>query len=231
MQSISWKESSAKKKWNDIILSTRMMKRLFVALPIIFFASLILFISILRTASLRYEFGGSMNEKKVFLSTLNSQVDYTLPYPGTIYPDHLLWPLKVIRDRLWLFITTNQTRKVELNLLFADKRLGSAKILFERNNQDLGVATLEKAERYLIEASNQEQAARASGADTRELLDRLNRASLKHYELMTLMYDSASDEARPSIVVLEKIPKKVHEDARNAQLNYGVIPYENPFSW
>jgi hypothetical protein len=208
-----------------------MIRKILVALPIITLAFLILFISVLRTASLRYEFGGSMSDKKGFLSTLNSQVDYTLPYPGGILPDHPLWPLKVIRDRVWLFITTNTTRKIELQLLFADKRLGSAKILFERNNQDVGVATLEKAERYLIEASDREKVARANGVDTSELLDRLARASLKHYEIMSLMYISASDEARPTIVVFQEIPKKIYEDARNAQLDKGEEPYENPFIW
>jgi hypothetical protein len=208
-----------------------MWRKLFVAIPIIAFASLILFISVLRTASLRYEFSGSMSDKKGYLSTLNSKVDYTLPFPGGILPDHPFWPVKVIRDRTWLFITTNSERKIELHLLFADKRLGSAKMLFERNNQELGVATLLKAEIYLREASEREHQARSSGIDTTDILDRLSRASLKHYELMSLMYLSASDEARPSIVVLQEIPKKVYEDARNAQLDKGIVPYENPFNW
>lgn len=208
-----------------------MWHKLFVSVLIILFASTILFISVLRTAALRYEFAGPMSSQKGYLSTLNSKVDYTLPFPGAILPDHPLWPLKVIRDRVWLLVTTNPTRKMELEILFADKRLGSAKMLFEKNNQALGVATLEKAERYLHEASVEEVKARARGVETKNVLDRLARSSLKHYEIMSLMYVSISDEARPSVVVFQEIPKKVYEDARNEQLNKGILPYPNPFTW
>ncbi len=208
-----------------------MLKKLLVALPLVLFASAILFISILRVASVKYEYNGPMNPKKGFLSSLNSQVDYQLPDPGTVLPDSPLWALKVMRDRLWLFITTDPYRKAEMELLFADKRLGSAKILFEQNKPDIGMATLEKGERYLTESADLERVLRGNGSDTHELLDRLTRASLRHYEIMNLMYDSAPDEARPAIIVLEMYPKRVYENARNAQLDKGIVPYENPFHW
>lgn len=208
-----------------------MVRKLLVAVPLVFFASLILFISILRTAAVKYDYKGKMNEKKGFLSTLPSQVDYDLPFPGSVLPDNPLWNIKVVRDKLWLLITTDPYRKSDLKILFADKRLGSAKILFERNNPEVGMATLEKAERYLVEAANQEKLIRIQGGNTNELLDRLSRAALKHYELMQVMYESAPDEARPKLVLLMEIPKKVYEDARNEQLDKSIIPYANPFIW
>lgn len=208
-----------------------MFRKLLIALPIILFASFILFISILRVASLRYEYNGTMNKDKGFLSSLETKVDYTLPYPGGVLPDSPLWTLKALRDRVWLLITTDAYRRADLLLLFADKRLGSAKILFERNEPALGMATLEKAERYLLETSSLEQQIRVQGGNTDDLLDRLTRASLKHYELMTLMYQSAPDEARPLIIRFQEMPQKVYEDARNAQLDGGLRPYENPFIW
>lgn len=208
-----------------------MLRKLLVVVPLLSFASFILFISILRTAAVSYDYKGQMNEKKGFLSTLESEVDYNLPFPGTVLPDNPLWNVKVVRDRLWLFVTTDPYREADLMLLFADKRLGSAKILFERNDPDTGMATLEKGERYLVEASNYEKAIRAGGGDTTELLDQLTRSSLRHYELMLLMYESAPDDARPKIVLLLELPKKVHEDARNAQLDKGITPYTNPFIW
>ena len=40
-----------------------------------------------------------------------NKVDYDLHWGGTLYPgilpDHLLYPLKMIRDRIWLFLTTD----------------------------------------------------------------------------------------------------------------------------
>jgi hypothetical protein len=206
-----------------------MVRKLLIAVPIILFAFGVLFVSILRTAALRYEYNGPMNENKGYLSTLESKVEYILPYPGSILPDHPLWFLKVIRDRVWYLITTNQERKIELLILFADKRLGSSKMLFEKNNPNVGLVTLEKAERYLLEASQLEERLRNQGVDTSLLVDRLARASLRHYEIMELMYESAPDELRPSIVTFQAIPEKVYEDARNASLNYGITPYKNPF--
>jgi hypothetical protein len=208
-----------------------MLRKLLVAIPLIIFASLVLFISLLRVASVRYEYQGQMNKDKVFLSTPDSRVDYSLPFSGGVLPDSPFWSIKVLRDKLWLFITTDATRRADLQLLFADKRVGSAKILFEQNKPALGVATLEKAEGYLIAASESEKKIRASGGDTKDLLDRLNRASLKHYELIARMYDSAPDEARPLIIRFKEIPKKVYEDARNGQLEKGIVPYGNPFVW
>src|SRR5258706_9333966 len=165
-----------------------MFKRLLVAIPLILFAFAILFISVLRVAAVRYEYRGPMSAQKGFLSTLDTKVDYQLPDPGTVLPDNPLWAVKVMRDRLWLFITTDPYQKAEMKLLFADKRLGSAKILFEQNKPDIGMATLEKGERYLTESADAEKTLRTGGSDTKELLDRLTRASLRHYELMSLMY-------------------------------------------
>ncbi len=208
-----------------------MLRKLLVALPIILFASVILFVSILRTAAVKYDYNGPMSSKKGFLSTTSTRVDYELPFPGSVLPDSPLWQLKALRDKVWILITMNQSKKGELTLLFADKRLGSAKILFERNKVDLGMATLQKAENYLKEASTEEQKARIEGQDTKEFLDRLARASLRHYEIMMLMYESVPDNARPMILHFEETPKKVYEDARNGLLDKGVKPYENPFRW
>jgi hypothetical protein len=208
-----------------------MIRKLLVAIPLVLFASLILFISFLRVASVRYEYQGQMNKDKVYLSAIESRVDYSLPFPGGVLPDSPFWFIKVSRDKLWLLITTDLGRRADLQLLFADKRLGSAKILFEKNNPALGMSTLEKAERYLQEAADTEKSIRDKGIDTKDLLDRLTRGSLKHYEVMNLMYASAPDEARPLIVRFEEIPKKVNEDARNAQLERGLVPYGNPFIW
>lgn len=206
-----------------------MVRKLLVSLPLLFFAALILFISVLRAASLRYDYQGKMNADKTSLSVLDSQVEYNLPNPGTVLPDSAVWPIKVIRDRLWVLVTTDENRKAELLLLFADKRLGSAKILFERNAPDLGIATLEKAQMYLWQAYEQERVIRVNGGDTTDFLDRLLRASLKHYELMERIYESAPDETRPAIIRMEKVSQKVYEDSRNALLEKGIRPYQNPF--
>ena len=44
---------------------------------------------------------------------ITESVNYQLPYPGRILPDHPLYFLKMIRDRIWLFFTTNSLKKAE----------------------------------------------------------------------------------------------------------------------
>lgn len=124
------------------------------------------------------------------------EVNYFLPYPG-ILPDHLLYPLKMVRDRIWLFLTTDPLRKAELYLLFADKRLGASRALIEGNKIDLGITTLTKAEKYLEKAVNQERVAQQVGKDTAAFLEKLSLATLKHEEVMLGFETKIPNTARP----------------------------------
>src|SRR5690606_8329732 len=54
--------------------------------------------------------------------------DYYLPYPG-ILPDHMLYPLKMIRDKMRLLLANNLSTKTSLQLLYANKRIGAAEVL------------------------------------------------------------------------------------------------------
>lgn len=130
-------------------------------------------------------------------------VDYDLHWSGTIYPgilpDHFLYPLKMIRDRIWLFLTTDPLKKAELLLKFADKRLLAAQQLIDKGKTELGVTTITKAEKYLERAVNQEKVAREKGRDTAELLEKLSGATLKHEEVLLGMKEKIGDTAKPAI--------------------------------
>lgn len=209
-----------------------MWKRALIIVATLAFAFGILFTSILRTAAVKYDFEtAGVNQDLPVLGEESVNISYALPYPGRVLPDSILWPLKAARDRIWLWITTNPTRQAELKLLFADKRLGSAEILFEKGNPEVGLSTLTKAEKYLGEASIEEKMNRESGIDTTEFLKRLANASLKHYQVMQEIYMIAPEEAKPVIVKSQDSTKKVYEDARDALLEKGVDPPENPFEW
>jgi len=112
------------------------------------------------------------------------EVDYFLPYPGLL-PDHFLYPLKMIRDRIWLWLTINPLKKADLLLLFADKRLGAGKALIEGNKIELGITTLTKAEKYLERAASQERIANQENKETEDFVGKLLMASLKHKEVLT----------------------------------------------
>lgn len=128
-------------------------------------------------------------------------VDYYLPYPG-ILPDHPLYWLKMVRDRIGLVITSGETAKAGKLLLYADKRLGAAWALIDGGKQSLGVSTLTKAEKYLEQAVN-------SPSDA-AIKDRLGKAVLKHEEVIVRLkaqaeagYEPALDEMLVKLALLK----------------------------
>ena len=112
------------------------------------------------------------------------EVDYFLAYPGLL-PDHPLYPFKVLRDRLWLFLTFSQTGKVEKQLLFADKRIFAALQLMEKNRPGEALATVIKAEYYLLAAA--QRAEKIDNDKGGALRQKINQASLKHREILELL--------------------------------------------
>lgn len=211
-----------------------MFRRIVVVLATLTFALGILFTSVFRTASVRYVFSqaSSQNSQETQGEVLgeNIEIDYYFRYPGRILPDHPLWFLKALRDRVWLLITTNPSRKAELKLLFADKRVASAKILFEREKPAIGVSTLTKAEKYLEEACNLEKENRQKGLDTSEFLSTLAKASLKHRQTIDEILKLAPEDAKPIIIRTQDYPKEVYNKTRDALYGKGLPAPENPYN-
>ena len=124
-------------------------------------------------------------------------VDYFLAYPGVL-PDHMLYPLKMIRDRIWVWLTVDPLKKGQLLLLLADKRLGAGKALIEGGKVDLGITTLTKGEKYLEQAIAQALLAKANGrADA--LLKTLGQATLKHEEVLLVIREKVDDSQKAVI--------------------------------
>lgn len=131
------------------------------------------------------------------------EVDYFLAYPSPptypgILPDHFLYPLKMIRDRILLFFTTDPLKKAVLLLQFADKRVRAAEALInEKGEIELGISTLTKAEKYLERAIDQERVAHQAGKDTTEFLEKLSHATRAHERMMLGFEDKISNELKP----------------------------------
>lgn len=208
-----------------------MWRKISVLSGLLIIAFGILLISILRTASVKYDFTGKTTPGVQVLGENNINIDYDLPYQGRIIPDSPLWPLKALRDKIWLLITTNSSRKAELNLLFADKRLASAEILFQDDKPELAFTTLSKAEKYLEESLLQENENRKKGMDTSEFLKRLSLASLKHYQVMDEITLIAPEDAKPKILEVQTYARNVYESSRDALNEKGITPPESPFTW
>jgi len=207
-----------------------MLRKIAVSSAVFLFALGILFTSVLRTAAVRYETNGV--KSGVVLAGTDYNIDYNLAYPGRILPDSFFWPLKALRDKFWLLITTDKLKKVELKILFADKRLGGAETLFEKGKNEIALSTLTKAEKYLEEASLTEEKLRLDGkAYSNDICLRLTNASLKHYEVLLGLESKVPDDMKATIIFSRQIPIKTYERARNALLSKGVTPPINPFKW
>ena len=213
-----------------------MIKKIIVVTFTLLFAFSILFVSVLRTASVKYSFyGESPNYQDEQISGRSDElarmeIDYYLPYEGPVTPDHPLWLLKAARDKVWLFVTTNPYRKSELNLLFADKRLVAAKKLFEQGEHETGYSTLTKAEKYLENACGIEKEIRSEGGDTTELAERLINASLKHRLVIEQILLIAPGDAKDKIMTTEKYSIQVYNDKKGVLESAGLSVPKNPFN-
>lgn len=174
------------------------------------FGLAVLFTSIFRTASPQYVFSQAGSVAGATDSATLLEVDYYLPYPGML-PDHFLWPVKALRDKLWLLVLRDPAKKAEVLLLFADKRIGMARELIRGGKPELGVSAATKGEKYLEAAFEEEEKAAKKGIDTGQFLERLAQASLKHQEVLGSLMLIAPEDARPVINQTLDYPKRVYE--------------------
>jgi hypothetical protein len=195
-------------------------------LTVFTFAFAILIASVFRTANVRYAFGQSPSPTPL---PEIGEIDYEFAYPGRILPDHPFWSLKVVRDKLWLAITSNPLKKAEIQLLFADKRLKSASILFMEGKPELAVSTLTKAEKYLEQAVKQERVAKGRGIETAEFLEKIAKASLKHRQEIEEQISMAPEDAKPMINEALNYPKRLFEEIKISISQTGREAPESPF--
>jgi len=134
--------------------------------------------------------GAEMVVPQLLNEPVNTEVDYYLAYPG-ILPDQPLYMLKMVRDRVKLWLTRNPADKAGLMLLYADKRVGAALVLAQGGKSSLAVETAQKAEKYLQAAVGE-----AEKAGDEELLVVMGKAALKHEQVVEGVYDSVSEGSR-----------------------------------
>lgn len=209
---------------------TQMFRRTLATIFILVLAFGILFTSVLRAVSIKYNFSNETNGQKGTVLGEKVEIDYLFPYPGRVLPDSPLWVVKALRDRLWLFLTTNTGKKAEIKLLFADKRIVMSKTLFEKEKPEMAYSTLTKAEKYLVEACNLEEENRRQGMDTSGFLNRLSKASLKHRQVIDEILEIAPEDARPGIIKTQDYSKEVYNKTKSALESQGLPIVEDPFN-
>ncbi len=128
----------------------------------------------------------------------DEKIDYSLPYPG-ILPDHPLYWIKMVRDRIRLLLTRDPRSRYDLMILYADKRLGAGQALILGNQPKLGVSTITKAEKYLFQAVSEFAALNQNEGDQPERVNQLIKILLKHQEIIKPLIDRVPDEDKKAL--------------------------------
>lgn len=122
-------------------------------------------------------------------------LEYNLPYPGLL-PDHPLYLLKALRDKILLFFTRDPVRRTNITLLLSDKRLVMGQILLEQGSTDLSVSTFIKAEKYLLDTSRLLVTLKKDNNLPPGLADKVELAAKKHEEIISAALFLVTDETK-----------------------------------
>lgn len=127
------------------------------------------------------------------------RLEYELPYPG-ILPDHPLYKLKVLRDRIVIFFTKDPRKRVQLYVLLADKRLAMGEKLVERQREQLAAETISKGEKYLLGAVEilRKMSDRGDYPDV-GLVNAVDMSVAKHREVINRLHDTVVGDAKSSM--------------------------------
>lgn len=146
---------------------------------------------------------------------VQEKVVYNLPYPGLL-PDHPLYFLKIVRDRITEFATRDNLKKAEFYLLTSDKRIAMALALAKKGRDKLAVETFVKGEKYffnipklVIESKKQGVSAPSGFVDTLKL------SNAKHHEVGEILIkdlpQGTSDILMEGLKINETLKKEIEK--------------------
>lgn len=128
-------------------------------------------------------------------------IKYDLAYPG-ILPDHPLYKLKVLRDKITVVTISDPRKKIDFYLLQTDKGILASAILVDKGKIDLAIQTALKAEHNFTLIS--QEAYRLKQLPDNSFFKKLQTASLKHQEvLLSLAKRVPNDQAKTFLTVVD----------------------------
>lgn len=120
----------------------------------------------------------------VTVSPTPAPIVYELPYPG-ILPDHPLYPLKALRDRVIRFLINDPLKKAEFSLLNADKRLNAGIFLIQKKKYSLAASTISKSNNYMHDAISNVRKAKELDKNASSLVSKIRLSLTKHQQLLS----------------------------------------------
>lgn len=167
------------------------MKKLFV-----FLAVFSVFISVITSTVMAQDAEEKIQEDAEKKGTDSAKIiQYDLAYPG-ILPDHPLYKLKVLRNKLTALLINDPKKKVDFYLLQADKGIHAGAMLVDKKEVELAKDTLFKAENNITLLTY--EFGKFQRKPNSDFFNKLETASLKHQELIKLLMKRVSTSDRKS---------------------------------
>jgi len=136
-----------------------------------------------------------------------AKTDYILAWPG-ILPDHPLYKLKVLRNKIIYKIIIDPVKKVEFDLLMADKTIYASKLLVDKGETALAKDTALKGENYYSMLAQDYNHALLKGKKIPSLLDsKIILAAKKHQEIFKEMENVFSEEDKKTFRIVNNFSK------------------------
>ncbi len=132
-------------------------------------------------------------------------VKYDLAYPG-ILPNHPLYKLKVLRDKISLAIISDPRKKIDFYLLKTDKEILASAILIDKGLIDLAAQTALKAEHNYTLLTRELH--RLPTAPQEELYKKLKTASQKHQEVLASLAKRVPQEKQKTFLTVIDFSKR-----------------------
>lgn len=176
-----------------------------IVLFFLFFSFIFLSFYILVTAEEKTK------EKTPEIKIESKKIEYQLPYPG-ILPDHPLYFLKMIRDRILEFLTRDYLKKANLYLLFSDKRINMALFLSKKGSWKLITTTASKGEKYALKMAEALIMAKKQGlAPENDFLIKAKLSNEKHQEVLENLLKETPQGERQELKSILKLNKQIKE--------------------
>ena len=136
-----------------------------------------------------------------------AKTNYALSWPG-ILPDHPLYKLKVLRNKIVYRIIINPIKKVEFDLLMADKTIYASKLLIEKGEVVKALDIVLKGENYYSMLVQDYNRALLNGNKIPAHLDtKITLAAQKHQEVFKELEDKVTGEDKKTFQIVSKFSK------------------------
>lgn len=131
-------------------------------------------------------------------------IKYDLAFPGML-PDHPLYKLKVLRDKISAALISDPRKKIEFRLKQTDKGILASAMLAEKGKIDLATQTALKAEHNFTILSQEVDNHQEVLDDA--LLELLEVAALKHQEVLLSLAQRVPEDKRKTFLTVADFSK------------------------